>query len=72
MGDVMNSGRKFRSEAFGIAIDRWITCSRLRIVGYVSESLYRTFYVDSVANIAAWFDRRDKDGARRTASVEGK
>ena len=32
-------------------------------IGYVSESLYRTFYVDSVANIAAWLDRRDKDKA---------
>jgi phosphoglycerate dehydrogenase-like enzyme len=32
-------------------------------IGYVSESLYRTFYGDSVANIAAWLDRRDNDKA---------
>jgi phosphoglycerate dehydrogenase-like enzyme len=29
-------------------------------IGYVSESLYRTFYEDSLANITAWLDRRDK------------
>jgi phosphoglycerate dehydrogenase-like enzyme len=32
-------------------------------IGYVSESLYRTFYGDSVANITAWLDRQDKDKA---------
>jgi phosphoglycerate dehydrogenase-like enzyme len=32
-------------------------------IGYVSESLYRTFYGDSLANITAWLDRRDKDKA---------
>jgi phosphoglycerate dehydrogenase-like enzyme len=32
-------------------------------IGYVSESLYRTFYGDSLANITAWLDRRDKDEA---------
>jgi phosphoglycerate dehydrogenase-like enzyme len=30
-------------------------------IGYVSESLYRTFYGDSAADIAAWLDRRDND-----------
>jgi phosphoglycerate dehydrogenase-like enzyme len=29
-------------------------------IGYVSESLYRTFYGDSLANITAWLDRQDK------------
>jgi hypothetical protein len=28
-------------------------------IGYVSESLYRTFYGDSVASITAWLDRQD-------------
>jgi phosphoglycerate dehydrogenase-like enzyme len=32
-------------------------------IGYVSESLYRTFYGDSLANITAWLDRRDQDKA---------
>jgi phosphoglycerate dehydrogenase-like enzyme len=32
-------------------------------IGYVSESLYRTFYGDSLANITAWLDRQDKDKA---------
>jgi phosphoglycerate dehydrogenase-like enzyme len=32
-------------------------------IGYVSESLYRTFYGDSLANITAWLDRRGKDEA---------
>jgi phosphoglycerate dehydrogenase-like enzyme len=32
-------------------------------IGYVSESLYRTFYGDSQANITAWLDRQDKDKA---------
>jgi phosphoglycerate dehydrogenase-like enzyme len=32
-------------------------------IGYVSESLYRTFYGDSLANITAWLDRKDKDKA---------
>ncbi|HWO30556.1 MAG TPA: D-2-hydroxyacid dehydrogenase family protein [Candidatus Acidoferrum sp.] len=32
-------------------------------IGYVSESLYRTFYGNSLANITAWLDRRDKDKA---------
>jgi phosphoglycerate dehydrogenase-like enzyme len=32
-------------------------------IGYVSESLYRTFYMDSLANITAWLDRWDKDKA---------
>lgn len=32
-------------------------------IGYVSESLYRTFYEDSLANITAWLDRWDKDKA---------
>lgn len=32
-------------------------------IGYVSESLYRTFYGDSVANITAWLDRQDRDKA---------
>jgi phosphoglycerate dehydrogenase-like enzyme len=30
-------------------------------IGYVSESLYRAFYEDSVANITAWLDRQHKD-----------
>jgi phosphoglycerate dehydrogenase-like enzyme len=30
-------------------------------IGYVSESLYRTFYGDSMANIIAWLDRRGED-----------
>ncbi len=30
-------------------------------IGYVSESLYRTFYGDSLANITAWLDSRDRD-----------
>ena len=29
-------------------------------IGYVSESLYRTFYGDSLANITAWLDSQDK------------
>ena len=33
-------------------------------IGYVSESLYRTFYGDSLANITAWLDRQDKDKAQ--------
>ena len=32
-------------------------------IGYVSESLYRTFYGDSLANITAWLDSWDKDKA---------
>ena len=32
-------------------------------IGYVSESLYRTFYEDSLAHNAAWLDRWDKDKA---------
>jgi len=32
-------------------------------IGYVSESLYRTFYGDSLANITAWLDRQDQDKA---------
>jgi len=32
-------------------------------IGYVSESLYRTFYGDSLGNITAWLDRQDKDKA---------
>ena len=32
-------------------------------IGEVSESLYRTFYLDSLANITAWLDRQDKDKA---------
>jgi phosphoglycerate dehydrogenase-like enzyme len=32
-------------------------------IGYVSESLYRTFYGDSLANITAWLDSQDKDKA---------
>jgi len=32
-------------------------------IGYVSESLYRTFYGDSLAHITAWLDRQDKDKA---------
>jgi phosphoglycerate dehydrogenase-like enzyme len=32
-------------------------------IGYVSESLYRTFYGDCLANITAWLDRQDKDKA---------
>ncbi len=32
-------------------------------IGYVSESLYRTFYGDSLANITAWLDRQEKDKA---------
>jgi len=32
-------------------------------IGYVSESLYRTFYGDSLANITAWLERQDKDKA---------
>jgi phosphoglycerate dehydrogenase-like enzyme len=32
-------------------------------IGYVSESLYRTFYEDSLANITAWLDSWDKDKA---------
>ncbi len=32
-------------------------------IGYVSESLYRTFYGDSLANITAWLDRQDRDKA---------
>jgi len=32
-------------------------------IGYVSESLYQTFYEDSLANITAWLDGWDKDKA---------
>jgi phosphoglycerate dehydrogenase-like enzyme len=32
-------------------------------IGYVRESLYRTFYGDSLANITAWLDSWDKDKA---------
>jgi phosphoglycerate dehydrogenase-like enzyme len=32
-------------------------------IGYVSESLYLTFYGDSLAHITAWLDRQDKDKA---------
>jgi phosphoglycerate dehydrogenase-like enzyme len=32
-------------------------------IGYVSESLYRAFYEDSLANITAWLDSWDKDKA---------
>jgi len=32
-------------------------------IGYVSESLYRTFYGDSLAHITAWLERQDKDKA---------
>jgi phosphoglycerate dehydrogenase-like enzyme len=32
-------------------------------IGYVTESLYRTFYGDSLANIIAWLDSWDKDKA---------
>jgi phosphoglycerate dehydrogenase-like enzyme len=27
-------------------------------IGYVSESLYRTFYGDTVANITAWLNKQ--------------
>jgi phosphoglycerate dehydrogenase-like enzyme len=37
-------------------------------IGYVSESLYRTFYGDSLANITAWLDRQDKDRAESRPS----
>jgi phosphoglycerate dehydrogenase-like enzyme len=30
-------------------------------IGYVSESLYRTFHGDCLANITAWLDRQDND-----------
>jgi phosphoglycerate dehydrogenase-like enzyme len=32
-------------------------------IGYVSESLYLTFYGDSLANITAWLDGQNKDKA---------
>lgn len=32
-------------------------------IGYVSESLYRTFYGDSLANITEWLDSWEKDNA---------
>jgi phosphoglycerate dehydrogenase-like enzyme len=37
-------------------------------IGYVSRELFRTFYGDTVRNIAAWLDQRAK-ATERTSSI---